>query len=95
MTWRGSTLSTQLSLSREKAIASVDPGDGGGGGGTMINMERINTQLSLLYEKAITSVDPGRGQINSECREDQQSMYSVERVNSQCRQGQQATFTFV
>ena len=38
-------------------------------------MERINSQLSLLHEKAIASVDPGGGgQIDSECREDQQSM---------------------
>ena len=62
-------VNSQLSLSHEKAIASVDPG----GGGSMIDMERINSQLSLLYEKAITSIDPGgRGR----------SMINVERINS-------------
>ena len=65
-------ISSQLSLSCEKAITSVDLG------GPMINAERINSQLSLSREKAITSVAPGggggQGQIDSECREDQQSM---------------------
>ena len=47
-------INSQLSLSREKVITSVDPG-----GGSMIVVERINSQLSLLCEKAIASVDPG------------------------------------
>ena len=42
----------------------------------------VNQQLTR-GGSTINSVDPG--QINSQCREDQQSIYSVERVNSQCR----------
>ena len=49
-------INSQLSLSCEKAITSLDPGEGGG---LMIIMERINSQLSLLHEKAIGCVDPG------------------------------------
>ena len=51
-------INTQLSLSCEMAIASVDPG---GGGGLMIDMEGINRQLSLSHENAIASVDPRWG----------------------------------
>ena len=100
-------INSQLSLSHEKAITSVDPMGWVGG---QINEERINSQLSLLREKVITSVDPG-GQINDQHREDQQSTLSfvwkgnhlcwswggrqidshVGRVNSQCREGQQST----
>ena len=49
---------------------TVDPG---GGGRLTIDAERINTKLSLSCEKVIASVDPVGG-INSQCREDQQSM---------------------
>ena len=52
-------INSQLSLLHEKAIASIDPGVGGGK--SAIDKERINSQLSLLCEKAITSVDLGGG----------------------------------
>ena len=55
-----------------------------------MDMERINTQLSLLHEKAITSVDLGGGQIDSECREDQQLIWRGSTVNVQCREDQQS-----
>ena len=50
-------INSQLSLSREKVIVSVDPG----GDGSTIDMERINSQLSLLIDKVITFVDLGGG----------------------------------
>ena len=53
-------INSQLSLSCEKAIASVDPW-GGGGGGLTIDMERINSRLSLSREKVIAFVDRGGG----------------------------------
>ena len=52
-------INSQLSLSHEKAIASVDPR----GGGSTIDEEKINSQLSLLHEKATASVDPGWGEL--------------------------------
>ena len=52
---------SQLSLSCEKLIASVDPGGREGGGRLTIDTERIISQLSLSHRKTITSVDPGRG----------------------------------
>ena len=51
-------INSQLSLSHEKVIASVDSW---GGGRSTIDTERINSQLSLLCEKAIASVGPGGG----------------------------------
>ena len=39
-----------------EVINTVDPG-----GGSMINVERINSKLSLLCEKVIAYVDPGEG----------------------------------
>ena len=49
-------INSQLKLSREKAITSVDP-EGGA--------ERINSQLKLSREKEITSVDPGGGELTT------------------------------
>ena len=66
---RGSTvnverINSQLSLSHEKAITSVDLG----AGRSMIDtekiksmQERINSQLALPQEKVIASVDGGGG----------------------------------
>ena len=51
-------INSQLSLSPEKAIASVDPG---GEEGSTVNVKRINSQLALLHEKVITFVHVGGG----------------------------------
>ena len=65
--WRGSTVNFHFHVKRQLSLLIL------GGGGSMINMERINSQLSLSHEKAITSVDPGgRGR----------SMIDAERINS-------------
>ena len=52
-------INSQLSLLREKAIASVDSGVGWGG--STVNVERINSQLALSQGKVITSVRGGGG----------------------------------
>ena len=53
-------INSQLSLSCENAIASVDPE-----GRLTIDTERINSQFSLLREKAIAFVDLRGGEINA------------------------------
>ena len=53
-------INSPLSLSREKAISSVDPG-GRGWGQIDDLVERINSPLSLSRENAITSVGVGWG----------------------------------